>query len=404
MQRLATLFLNLFVVAGCLDLATELLAGVLPAPPLASLRGPVWAAVLLLGGLLYLALGFDRSLPKRLLLPPIVFAFWTALAFWPFPALLGGARWPLAAAAGQVLLGVGVLRRWHRALSGAGQPPLLRFRLRGTLLFLACNALLLPLLLVAIGLATADCFLDGQTSGFMRVLPTGIYMTERLYQRDEKVVRLVGMVHIGEEGYYRRLADSVGGGRTVVLAEGVSDRDGLLRHRLDYGGVGGVLGLVSQERLQFDGRMIDAKEMAAAGQLEGREKPDVVRADLDVAQFDPQTVAFLNAVGEMLAGGGAMVDVVRDYNTWVEAEMTPELQGILLDDILHRRNRELLRHLERGVAGYDTVVIPWGAMHMPVIEAALQQQGFAQTREYVRRSIDFARLPYSKLFSSIAED
>jgi len=398
MQRFAALFLFLSAVPGVLALAVALPVG----GPLVALQAALAAAVPLLAGVLYLCLGVDRRLPKRILLPPILFAWWVPLLLWPLPPLLGGSAWPLVAAAGQALLGLGALLRLRRCAARPGVPLPPRFGLRHTLLFFAGSVLLLPLLLVAAGLAAADRLLDGETGGFMRVHPAGIYMTERTYERQGRLVRLVGMVHIGEEEYYRRLAASVGGGRTLVLAEGVSDRDGLLRHRFDYGGVGGALGLVSQERLQFAGRVIEAEEMAAPGEAKRGEEPDVLRADLDVAQFDPRTVDFLNDVGAILAQGGTMADILKDYSVWVGSEMTPELQQVLLDDILRRRNAELLRYLERGLAGYDTLVIPWGAMHMPAIEEALRQQGFVLCRQSVRRSIDFTGLPYARLFRRVA--
>ena len=120
-----------------------------------------------------------------------------ALALWPLPVLLGGSHWPLWGAAGKLLLGGAALAALRRPPSRSVR----RFSLRGTLLFFAGSALLLPPLLLVAGLASVDRLLDGETGGFMRVHPDGIYMTERLYRRAAKSVRLVGMVHVGEESY-----------------------------------------------------------------------------------------------------------------------------------------------------------------------------------------------------------
>ena len=56
-------------------------------------------------------------------------------------------------------------------------------------------------------------------------------------------------------------------------------------------------------------------------------------------------------------------------NDWAAKNITPEMNDIISDDILHRRNREVIRLLGKALDHYDTVVIPWGALHMKEIEA-----------------------------------
>lgn len=67
-----------------------------------------------------------------------------------------------------------------------------------------------------------------------------------------------------------------------------------------------------------------------------------------------------------------------------------------MDDILYRRNKEVIRHLRKAVDRYDTVVVPWGALHMPEIEDEVVKQGFKLQQERERVSIDFNKMLWGK--------
>jgi hypothetical protein len=44
------------------------------------------------------------------------------------------------------------------------------------------------------------------------------------------------------------------------------------------------------------------------------------------------------------------------------------------------------------------LLIPWGALHMPGLEAEVKQQGFTLQEIRERQSIDFFNLPYARLW------
>jgi hypothetical protein len=73
------------------------------------------------------------------------------------------------------------------------------------------------------------------------------------------------------------------------------------------------------------------------------------------------------------------------------------MSDIIMDDILHRRNMGVIRHLEKALVRYDTVVIPWGALHMKEIEAEVLKRGFKLQEERERVSIDFRKMLLGKL-------
>ncbi|MCF6179971.1 MAG: TraB/GumN family protein, partial [Geopsychrobacter sp.] len=91
----------------------------------------------------------------------------------------------------------------------------------------------------------------------------------------------------------------------------------------------------------------------------------------------------------------------REFRHWAEQNITPETNQILIDDLLEKRNRAVLSYLPKALQKYQTLLIPWGALHMPGIEAAVKEQGFALQKTRERQAIDFLTLPYGKLWKNL---
>jgi len=402
MRIAANLFLLLFLADGVLSLLDELLCSLAGADSHLFVRQPLALAVVLLALILSILLGIDRRLPQLILLPPVLFSLWGGLGFWPLPVTVEYAGLPLLASTAQVLVAViafvllyrhgGRLLLMPEILTGPW------FRLSHTLKYAVVSLLLLPFLLGVFTLASVGAYLEQQTAGFLRLTPAGIYMAERSYRKGDHTIRLAGMIHLGREEYYRDMAASVHDGRTLVLVEGVSDRDHLLPNRFDYGSIGEALGLVSQQTLDFEGRQVNLDDFDKADAEEPEwEAPDILRADVDVNRFDPRTIEFLNVLASTLLRSEATGADLLSYNSWVGEHLTPEIMRILMRDILERRNEELVRVLRLTMDNYDTVVIPWGALHMPGIEAAVLDEGFLFETERRRLSLDFSKLRYASL-------
>ncbi len=409
MRFFAKLFIILYLLDGGLSLIDELLATA-TVTALTELRYLVASLVLLLALPLYATLGIDKRLKKRVFVPLIVFILWCDLGLWPLAGFFDRAILEVAAAVGQTVLGVyAVLALRSRDSSGILLPKELFqspfFSWRNTLTFTAVNLCLLPFAALFFGMATASLFLEEQTSGFMRLSPLGIYMTERTYHLDHKVVRLAGMMHIGNEAYYQDLAGSVPVEGTIILAEGVTDRDHLLQSQFSYGKLAGVLGLSAQETLKFDGHLVDLDDPEPLRLDQDQStKPDIAVADVDLNSFNPKTIEFLNVLGNTLLSGAPLKAGLQEYNAWVNAHMTPEWIEIITDDILINRNVEVVRRLVMTLKDYDTIVIPWGAMHMPEIEAAVIKQGFLLAKTQERLSLDFRTLPYASFLKYFTEN
>jgi hypothetical protein len=409
MRVFANLFLSLFLADGCVSFFDELVSLFAPVALLSGVRDVLAGFVIIMAVLVYLCLGIDRRLPKRVFLPLILFVFWCPLSVWFFPALAGSRAYGILVTVAQValvMLPLSCFRKGGRR--SLTMPPAMfdtpLFSLKNTLVFGAVNLFVIPVALALLVLYTANSYMAEYTSGFMRLAPGGLYMTDRVYRRGDRTIRLAGMIHVGEKKYYDELAGSVAQGRTIVLAEGVTDEKNLLRNRLDYGRVAGFLGLTSQEKMHFRGKLIGPEALdepqapcGGAGEKERTGPADILRADVDISAFRPPTILLLNTMGKHLQESHSLVKGLLAVNAWAEKNITREMNDVIMDDILYRRNREVIRYLGKALARYDTVVIPWGAMHMKEIEEEVLKRGYRLQEERERVSIDFQKILLGKL-------
>lgn len=404
MRVFANLFLILFLVDGSFSLMDELVPLISPLIPFTPLRNLLAESVILLAAALYICLGIDTRLPKKVFLPPILFVLIVPFSTWLFPSLAGIRIYGLLAAAVQLVLGMLPLcyfrRNGERCLTMG--PELFTapfFRLKNTLIFSAVNLCAAPVVLTLLALFAANAYMSEYTKGFMKLDPGGLRMAERIYQRDNRTIRLAAMIHVGNREYYDKVAESISTGRTIVLAEGVSDDQELLTSSIDYGKMAGYLGLSSQKEMHVQGRIIEAEDLELprnGSRGLGAGKPggevDILRADADVSDFRPPTIDLLNAVGKSMQESDSFMNGFLALNSWSQENLTPEMSAIILDDILHRRNMAVIRYLDKALARYDTVVIPWGALHMKELEAEVLKRGFTLQGERERISIDFRKM------------
>ncbi|MBT1070180.1 hypothetical protein [Pelotalea chapellei] len=405
MRSFANLFLILFIADGGFSLVDELVILLTRLMPFTALRELLASSVILLAIPLYVILGIDRRLPKRVFLPLILFALLCPFSTWLFPALADLKTYGLIVSIMQVLLGMLPLRYFRQGEERCvTMPPELFagpfFSLRNTLLYSAASLVVVPMMLILVVLTTVDAYMAEGTSGFMRLGPDGLHMSERVYRRNNQTVRLSGMIHVGDRDYYNQLANSIAPGRMLILAEGVSDTGQKLTNKIDYGKVAGILGLTSQQEMRFRGRLIDAKDLdkplsKSTGDVR-QAVPDILRADVDLKDFRSPTLLFLDAFGKHLQESRSFIQGILALNAWGEKNITPAMYEIIMDDILHRRNMTVVRHLDKALVRYDTLLVPWGALHMKEIEAEVLKRGFILQEKRERTSIDFLKMLQGK--------
>lgn len=401
MRRFVNFFLILFLVDGVTSLLDELLfsLSIIAVP---SAARSLFAGVVIIAAIpLYGCLCIDKRLPKRILLPQLVLVFWSLFDFWPLPVMVDRIWYSLPMALVQICLGV-VPFLYFRLKSGkqflmaeemlAGP----FFGLRHTLVFVTVNLVLLPFIVVYMVISIASLQLDQKTGGFARLRPDGLHMTEKTYRLDGKEIRLTGMIHIADQDYFDRVIESISSERTIVLAEGVTDKNNRLEHGFSYGRLASNLGLTSQERMVFKGSVIESAEIGASDWDASDGTYHVLRADIDIDEFHPKTVEFLNILGRDILGSSSFSGGLKSYLAWVKENSRHITPQTIFNDILNKRNREVIFHMDSALASYDTIIIPWGALHMPEIEAAVVNRGFSLFKTRQRVSIDFLKILQSR--------
>ncbi len=114
------------------------------------------------------------------------------------------------------------------------------------------------------------------SEGFMTLHPGGFTVQVRKYVRnDGKVIELFPMAHVADADFYQQVSQTFPS-NSIILMEGVTDINNLLTNKLSYKRMAKSLGL-SEQKKEF--------------------KPthgELVRADVDVDQFTPDTIDILN--------------------------------------------------------------------------------------------------------------
>jgi len=341
--------------------------------------------------------GVVASLPLMLLSPRLPVAVFVPLAVATLWLTSGAAPLPLWIAS-PTLLGVAGCaiqlaavglafalirrhnggRRWWFDAASPGAPA---FAWRHSLgLGAAFAAVGLPAALLYLGVALAT-WLQIVTKGFVAFDLDGVSLADRHYQRDGREIRLVGMMHIGEPDAYRALTRTFARESTVVLAEGVSDRHARLADTLEYGRAAQALGLAPQQDLRA--YLVDDDDPDA---LPPR-WPVVRHADVDASVFSPATIACIRWAGgiwdaeDLTSAALALVEGIRTQD--------PQQLAAFQAEILDLRNAHLTEQIRAALGEFEHVIVPWGALHLPAIEAAVLSWGFEETSREVHPLIEW---------------
>lgn len=390
--RLATWLANLYVILLAGDALLE--AGVLVTigrvspstyPGLRSVRDALAGAIVLETFLaIPFLLLFVPHLPKLPFLPMIAFTtagFVTVLdrtVFGgEFAARLGvpatsvnralDYAFPCVAAASILLLRA----RTGGWLLSASRLPRKRYLVVRTVFASAVTlgvVLLTAFALMVVGLLRA---IEHQASGYLKFTGSGVVVRESVLTKDGRTVMLLPMVHFGEDDFYRTIYGEIPAG-SLVLAEGITDREQRLPGFHPTLKIARALGLVMQPAPAVAVRMGAGHAVeAGAGGTGAGVRPDVVLADVDMASFSDRTIAMLRAVAD-LYDSASVGEAIRRLSACGHAGSFASVRGDLID----KRNANLLRAFDERAGSYSTIVIPWGAWHMPGLETGLRERGY----------------------------
>ena len=365
---LANLYLMAFAGDALLSLADDalrVLGGEQAA--LHAIRNVVGLAVFLATALIPFLLLFVPHLPRPPFLLPIAFAlfFVFGLPFLPVAVEWLSVVQVLVAAASFFLVKAGT-GAW---LLSAARLPRKRYLVARTLFATVVTVVVVPLLglvIVVLGFLSA---LERETGGYLDLTASGIDVRESVLTKDGRTVVLVAMAHYGEGDFYRTLFDGLPAG-SLVLAEGITDREKRSPAFPSMMKMAKVLGLTQQPTPGAIRSRVDVAPSADAGRPAGA-PPEVVVADIDVADLSAVTLAVLGDLAD-LYGGDSKADALRRL---VARSRTGDL-ATFKREVVDERNAHVLTIFDNRAAAYSTIVIPWGALHMPGLEAGLRERGY----------------------------
>jgi len=398
---------QLFLYGFCMDAVLSFWAEWygLQSGSLAEIRMLIAFSALAQGTVLYLCMAFTKRVSFQLVGWPALFLLWANLtAGFPLPLfyLENAGLWLAGVQLVMAFLLVGMAWRSDAINGGPGfaDPAAGRegFHWRRFLGFTGFNLLFGPILILAAILSGAVQSIEKATAGYVRVRPSGVYITQSSFKKDADTVALDGMMHVADADFYQTIKWSMDGVRTLVLIEGVTDRDKLLSRGLGMEKLASLFGLESQSE---NGEYRKAMEKISADEPSGEVVPDhtvkledsvdVRRADVDVNTFRPQTIQYLTAVGTLFRStqSGKMEDFLNVMEKEKLVLQNEQIARGAMDDILLRRNTYLIQQVESGRQTHDRVVVPWGAMHLAGIEEHLRSKGFSEVSRVEKPAVLF---------------
>jgi hypothetical protein len=357
LKKFVNIYILLFLIDGLISLVNVLTSRMWGIQPLFIPQGIIAMMVFALSFPLYIIMGSMRAFPKRVVLPMVLFTAWAGVFFaLPMPIFLGVGNTILLLSIMQVCLGIvlPVVLRYsagheHWLYSSSDFAPIL-FKWKRLFGFAAANIfLIVPLLGVWLALSLS-LGVSHLSHGFIHLGLRGISTEARTYVYEDKEILLLPTVHIAQPAFYKRLVAPLPVESTVVIPEGVTDNQELLKEALDYSKVAHRMGLEVQ-----DNQIIVAQRKTAL-------------CDVDVSEFSPGTIDYLRAcvkVGKYWSSGQRLMAL--QASTFA-AE--PNLD-LLWKDLLDMRNQRVSACITECLQHYDTIVIPWGAAHMPGIQRTI---------------------------------
>jgi hypothetical protein len=367
---LLSLCLGLFLAVGVVSVVDDSLVLLFGLHLLTMTSGILTFIAALIAMLVYGLMGLTPMIPKRVFLP--VTLFYVAVLLVVFPTLIYcydrivQIDWVLSFC--QVILGLGLL--WWLRGGLKFRWPIVedkhlgdrRFSWRNLSVFLLVNVFVLLPAMVAYLALCAALAMDHFTGGFLALHPGGMTVQVRKYVRDDgKTILLIPMAHVAEADFYRKVSQSFPS-NSIILMEGVTDRQHLITTGTSYK------------------RMAKALHLAEQHEEFKPSRGEMVRADVDVEQFSTNTIDFINLV-MFIHSKGMTPETVQKA---LQYSPPPDFQKQVFGDLLRKRNRHLLEEIHARLQQSDNIMVPWGVAHMPGIAKEIQKSGFKldETREY----------------------
>lgn len=385
MYKLTLFFLYAVLVDGIVSLTTAVFNSDL----LNSLGGSVSLCVVAFSAVLFAGMVFTPRLAKRILLPPILF-----VAFCLVWGVMFGDAGQLPLSMAETLLALGLLVG-YRNPSGefhdfaAARPS---FSWRNFALTAPLFLVIAGVTLSALTLGFAQkirCKLEDSLGNYLALERDGLSLEERRFQKGDQEIRLIGMMHIARSDFYDQIAKTLPANQNaVVLVEGVTDRNSVLAGKIDYSRVADLVGIASQGESSFNRKAVEGLKLAAAKETAEAEPPPLEyrSGDIDASEFKPATVRCIKAA-QVILRSASLREFLENYK---DTQSVLETDGdAAFKDILEHRNEHLVGEIRKALRDHRTIIVPWGAQHMPGLQQEIERWGFTEAGRTRREALHF---------------
>ncbi len=286
MRKFANFYIVLFFIAAI----TSFLHGTLGIEALGSLKAASIFFLLLLAIPLFFLVGISPGLPARVFVPMFVFLFWLLCNGMPLSFYLDSNIYeicfPLIQAGISIIIFFLIKRHTHGKswLLIEDFPQLPAANIKRFLIFILTSFIVAPIFIASYFYISASIGIGKFTSEFVRFDYKGIYTQSRVYNKDEKTIHLIGMMHIGDENYYELVKSIIPHNTNIILLEGVTDKDNKLSEGFSYKNFAAAIGMETQDKLQLHFQKLNSRS-----------------ADIDLREFDPKTIKFMRSLVPILS-------------------------------------------------------------------------------------------------------
>ncbi|MCK9474541.1 MAG: hypothetical protein M0R46_01355 [Candidatus Muirbacterium halophilum] len=215
-------------------------------------------------------------------------------------------------------------------------------------------------------------FVNNLTNGFLKADSTSFYSVEKIYSKNNTDISLLGMIHIGDKEFYEKLSKNIVGNKKLLLPEGISDKNDLLKIKPDYKNLSKSIGLNTQaENFKIEKDSIDIKNV-----------------DIDTSEFDEKTITIINSILKVLESK-SRAEV--NQNLVYSNEVMREYNGMfyIKKDIIDKRNDKIIDAIDKYSKEYNHIIVPWGALHLDAIEKHLIENNYVIKNTITRKVFDF---------------
>ncbi len=199
-----------------------------------------------------------------------------------------------------------------------------------------------------------QAYIYDRGKGLIRLGVDGIHLTRLEYQKADQSVLLIGMMHIADERFFKSVVNSIPVAGSIVLLEGVTDKERVSGKALDYRTLARWLRTSYQDK-SFD------QDIKATHEFR--------YADVDVKDLSAESRRFLELLGredEWSERVSTVMDDDFDEEGWDRAETSFQAD----------RNRKLLQTFDEVAGAYTVVAIPWGVSHIKTFQKELEHRSF----------------------------